>query len=404
MNTEILKDKKILLGVTGSIAAYKAADLASKLTQASAEVDVVMTQHAAEFIGAATFRALTRHAVLTDLFDEPDSRRIAHIELAQQAELILVCPATANIIAKMAAGIADDLLSTLLLVAKCQVYVAPAMNTSMWEHPAVQANVNILAQRGIAVIQPESGRLACGDVGAGKLPTTEQLLAICAESFARPMAGKRVLITAGPTEEPIDAVRCLTNRSSGKMGYALAEVACRLGADVTLVAGPVSQPVPAGAQVVSVRTTQQMYDAVMAQSLTADIVIAAAAPSDYRVEHPVASKIKKDGNPLNLMLVENPDIIATVGSQKREDQVVIAFAAETELLLERCRQKLISKSVDMVVGNDVSKPQSTFGSDSNEIWLVTAEKEEHHPVMSKRECARVILDRAFELLEHKHHA
>ncbi len=401
MNSEKLHGKKILLGVTGSIAAYKAADLASKLTQAGAEVDVVMTQHAAEFIGAATFRALTRHGVLTDLFDEPDSRRIAHIELAQQADLILVCPATANIIAKMATGIADDLLSTLLLVAKCPVYVAPAMNTSMWEHPAVQANVSILSQRGITVIQPDSGRLACGDVGAGKLPTTDQLLGICAESFARPMVGIRVLITAGPTEEPIDAVRCLTNRSSGKMGYAVAEVACRLGADVTLVTGPVSQLVPTGAKTVAVRTTQQMYDAVVAESSTADMVISAAAPSDYRVENPVASKIKKDGNPLNLKLVENPDIIAAVGSQKRDDQVVVAFAAETELLVERCRQKLIAKSVDMVVGNDVSKPQSTFGSDSNEIWLVTAEQEEHQPVMSKRECARVILDRAMEILEHK---
>ncbi len=404
MNTELLNGKKILLGVTGSIAAYKAADLASKLAQAGAEVDVVMTKHAAEFIGAATFHALTRHAVLTDLFDEPESGRIAHIELAQQADVVLVCPATANIIGKMAMGIADDLLSTLLLVAKCPVYVAPAMNTSMWEHPAVQANVSTLAQRGITVIQPDSGRLACGDVGAGKLPTTEQLMAICAASFIRPMTGLKVLITAGPTEEPIDVVRCLTNRSSGKMGYALADVARGLGADVILVTGPTNLPVPSGVQAVSVSTTQQMFDAVMGDCTTTDIVIAAAAPSDYRVENPTTSKIKKDGHALSLNLVENPDIIAAVGRQKREDQVVIAFAAETELLLERCRQKLMSKSVDMVVGNDVSKPQSTFGSDSNEIWLVTEECEEHQPVMSKRQCARVILDKSMEILEHKRNA
>lgn len=401
MNTEVLSGKRILLGVTGSIAAYKAADLASKLVQAGAEVDVVLTEHAAQFIGSTTFHALTRRAVLTDLFDEPDSGRIAHIETAQQADLVMICPATANIIGKMALGIADDLLSTLLLVARCPIVVAPAMNTNMWEHPAVQQNIQTLSERGVAVIQPDNGRLACGDVGAGKLPSTAQLLAICAGCFETPLQGMKLLITAGPTEEPIDAVRCLTNRSSGKMGYALAEVARTMGAQIVLVTGPSSQPLPCGVKVLSVRTTQQMFDAVMEESPSADVVIAAAAPSDYRISEPFEHKIKKDGLPLVLSFVENPDIIATVGKRKTDQQVVIAFAAETEMLVERCRQKLDSKNADMVVGNDVSLPQSTFGSDSNEIYLVTAEGIDHQPVMSKTECARVILSKAAELLAAK---
>lgn len=401
MNIASLNGKRILLGVTGSIAAYKAADLTSKLVQAGAEVDVVLTEHAMQFIGKSTFHALTRRSVLTGLFDEPESGRIAHIEMAQQADLVLICPATANIIGKMAVGIADDLLSTLLLVTRSPIIVAPAMNTCMWEHPAVQANIRILSDRGAGVIQPDSGRLACGDVGAGKLPSTVQLLAICAESFDKPLQGVKILITAGPTEEPIDAVRCLTNRSSGKMGYALADVASGLGADVTMVTGPTSLSTPAGVKTIPVKTTQQMFDVVTDLCSYADVVIAAAAPSDYRIDHPSDTKIKKDGNSLVLNLIENPDIIAAVGKMKRPQQVVVAFAAETEFLLERSKQKLIAKNADMVVGNDVSKPQSTFGSDSNEIWLITAHEELQQPIMSKRDCARVIIGKAMEILTTK---
>ncbi len=399
MSISALSGKKILLGVCGGIAAYKAADFTSKLVQAGADVNVVMTKHAQNFVGPTTFHALTRNAVLTDLFDEPDSGKIAHIQLAQEADLILVCPATANIIAKMAMGLADDLLSTLILATRSKVIVAPAMNTLMWENPAVQNNIRILEERGIFVIQPDSGRLACGDVGAGKLPSTEQLLDICSEVYNTPLNGIKLLITAGPTEEPVDAVRCLTNRSSGKMGYALAQRALDMGADVTMISGPTNLAAPVGAQVISVKTTQQMYDAVMQEALNADIVIAAAAPSDYRIENPVENKMKKDGQPLTLHLVENPDIIAAAAGNRKLGQVFVAFAAETEQLSEHCHQKLVNKHVDMVVGNDISKPQSTFGSDSNEIILVTIDDETSLPVMSKADCASAILQKSLELLK-----
>ncbi len=387
----IFEGKHILLGVTGSIAAYKAADIASKLTQAGAEVDVVLTEHARRFITEVTFRAITRRPVLTDLFDEPEERQIAHIHLARRADILLIAPATANILAKLAVGIADDLLTTLALATQARIVIAPAMNTVMWQHPATQHNVRLLEERGVTFVYPAEGMLACGEVGAGKLADTLNILHALEEVLSPPLKGVRMLVTAGPTEEPIDAVRHISNPSSGKMGYAIAEEALRQGAEVTLVTGPTLLEPPAGAKVVRVRTAQEMLAACLKVYPDVDVVIATAAVSDYRPAEVWQGKRKKGEAEWTIRLVPNPDILRTLGERKGK-QVLVGFAAETHELLQNAQSKLREKNLDLIVANDVSQEGSGFRTDTNRVTLLWADGTQSNlPLMSKREVARHLL-------------
>jgi phosphopantothenoylcysteine decarboxylase/phosphopantothenate--cysteine ligase len=394
----VFEGKHILLGVTGSIAAYKAADIASKLTQAGAEVDVVLTEHARRFITEVTFRAITRRPVLTDLFDEPEERQIAHIHLAKRADVLLIAPATANILAKLAVGIADDLLSTLALATQAKVVIAPAMNTVMWQHPATQHNVRVLEERGAHFVYPAEGMLACGDVGAGKLADTPVILAAVEQVLNPPLRGVRILVTAGPTEEPVDAVSHISNPSSGKMGYAIAAEAVRMGAEVTLVTGPTLLDPPAGAKTIQVRTAQQMLDACLQEYEQVDVVIATAAVSDYRPAEVWQGKRKKGEEEWTIRLVPNPDILRTLGERKGK-HVLVGFAAETQELLANAQAKLREKNLDLIVANDVSQEGSGFRTDTNRVTLLWADgKQEPLPLMTKREVARHLLQRVRQLM------
>jgi phosphopantothenoylcysteine decarboxylase/phosphopantothenate--cysteine ligase len=394
----VFEGKHILLGVTGSIAAYKAADIASKLTQAGADVDVVLTEHARRFITEVTFRAITRRPVLTDLFDEPEERQIAHIHLAKRADVLLIAPATANILAKLAVGIADDLLSTLALATQAKVVIAPAMNTVMWQHPATQHNVRVLEERGAHFVYPAEGMLACGDVGAGKLADTPVILAAVEQVLNPPLRGVRILVTAGPTEEPVDAVRHISNPSSGKMGYAIAAEAVRMGAEVTLVTGPTLLDPPAGAKTIRVRTAQQMLDACLQEYEQVDVVIATAAVSDYRPAEVWQGKRKKGEEEWTIRLVPNPDILRTLGERKGK-HVLVGFAAETQELLANAQAKLREKNLDLIVANDVSQEGSGFRTDTNRVTLLWADgKQEPLPLMTKREVARHLLQRVRQLM------
>jgi phosphopantothenoylcysteine decarboxylase/phosphopantothenate--cysteine ligase len=394
----VFEGKHILLGVTGSIAAYKAADIASKLTQSGAEVDVVLTEHARRFVTEVTFRAITRRPVLTDLFDEPEERQIAHIHLAKRADVLLIAPATANILAKLAVGIADDLLTTLALATQAKMVIAPAMNTVMWQHPATQHNVRVLEERGAHFVYPAEGMLACGDVGAGKLADTPVILAAVEQVLNPPLRGVRILITAGPTEEPVDAVRHISNPSSGKMGYAIAAEAVRMGAEVTLVTGPTLLDPPAGAKTIRVRTAQQMLDACLQEYEQVDVVIATAAVSDYRPAEVWQGKRKKGEEEWTIRLVPNPDILRTLGERKGK-HVLVGFAAETQELLANAQAKLREKNLDLIVANDVSQEGSGFRTDTNRVTLLWADgKQEPLPLMTKREVARHLLQRVRQLM------
>lgn len=387
-----LEGKHILLGVTGSIAAYKAADIASKLTQAGAEVDVVLTEHARRFVTEVTFRAITRRPVLVNLFDEPEERQIAHIHLAKRADVLLIAPATANILAKLATGIADDLLSTLALATQAKLVIAPAMNTVMWQHPATQHNVRTLQERGAHFVYPVEGMLACGDVGAGKLADTPIILKAVEEVLNPPLKGIRVLITAGPTEEPLDAVRHISNPSSGKMGYAIAEEAARMGAEVTLVTGPTLLEPPLGATTIRTRTAQQMLAACLQVYDDVHMVIATAAVSDYRPAEVWQGKRKKGDAEWTIRLVPNPDILRTLGERKGK-RILIGFAAETQEILQNAQAKLREKNLDMIVANDVSEEDSGFRTDTNRVTLLWADGTQTAlPLMSKHEVARHLLE------------
>lgn len=395
----VFEGKHILLGVTGSIAAYKAADTASKLTQAGAEVDVVLTEHARRFITEVTFRAITRRPVLIDLFDEPEERQIAHIHLAKRADVLLIAPATANILAKLACGLADDLLTTLALATQAKLVIAPAMNTVMWQNPATQQNVRILQERGARFVYPVEGMLACGDVGAGKLADTPAILQALEEVLNPPLRGVRLLVTAGPTEEPIDAVRHISNPSSGKMGYAIAEEALRKGAEVTLVTGPTLLEPPAGAKTIRVRTAQQMLDACLQVYDGVDVVIATAAVSDYRPAEVWQGKRKKGEREWTIRLVSNPDILRTLGERKGK-QILVGFAAETHELLQNAQTKLHEKNLDLIVANDVSQEGSGFRTDTNRVTLMGVDgTQQPLPLMTKREVARRILQAVHDLLQ-----
>jgi phosphopantothenoylcysteine decarboxylase / phosphopantothenate---cysteine ligase len=393
---------RIALGVTGGIAAYKAAEIVRLLQDRGVRVQVVMTEAAQEFVRPLTFAALSGEKVITGMFtggnEEPNlDSAVEHIAVARSIDALLVAPATADTIAKFAQGIANDFLSTLYLATKAPVIVAPAMNVNMWEHPATRANLEILRQRGVHIVEPGSGYLACGMIGAGRLASPEQIVAETLERLgvSQDLAGETVLITAGPTHEPIDPVRYLGNRSSGKMGYALAEAALRRGAKVVLVSGPVSLVPPSAAETVFVETAQQMRSAVLDRWEHADIIIMAAAVADYHVKSIASEKMKRNG-PMSLELEPNPDILADLGSLRhvagKSAPMLIGFAAETENLLENARAKLTKKRADMIVLNDVSRAEIGFNSDRNAVTIVTASDALEIPEAGKLEIAQKILD------------
>lgn len=391
--------KTVLVCVTGCIAAYKSCEIVRLLQKQGIRVKVLMTEHATQFVGPTTFRALTHEKVAIDLFDDPTDP-IHHISLAQEPDLVLVAPATANVIAKMAHGIADDLMSTTLLATEKPVLVAPAMNAGMWRAEATRENVETLRRRGVTIVGPGSGYLACGDVDTGRLADPEDIVAatLAALEPDTTLANMSVLITAGPTFEPIDPVRFIGNRSSGKMGAALAETALKLGArSVTLVLGPSSVEVPAGVQVQRVETAADMLEATEREGATADIIVCAAAVADYRPRSVADRKIKKaDGGLDAIDLVETTDILGTI-SHKKGERTVIGFAAETNDLLDHAQAKLSSKGCDAIVANDVTRDDSGFGTDTNKAWWVTANGTEELPTLSKAELAREIWRRAAQI-------
>jgi phosphopantothenoylcysteine decarboxylase/phosphopantothenate--cysteine ligase len=385
-----MAERNVVLGVTGSIAAYKAVDLASRLTQAGVAVHVVMTESATKLVAPASFRAITGHAVSTDLFELTNPFAIEHVSLADQADVFLVAPATANVMAKLATGIADDLLTCTALAARAPILVAPAMHTAMWEHPATQANVKTLLSRGVAFVGPETGRLASGGYGAGRFAAVEEILGRTLALLGRDgdLAGRKIVVTAGGTREPIDPVRYVGNRSSGKMGHAVAEAARDRGSSVTLVSAATALRPPAGVEVVSVSTAAEMLDATKAACKGADALIMAAAVADYAPTAPAGEKLKKTEAELVVRLGRTTDILAAIGNVP----VRVGFAAESENLVKNARGKLAAKKLDLVVANDVGGSNPPFGSDENEVVLVTRDAEERLPRMSKRAVADRILD------------
>ncbi len=396
----MLREKKIVLCVTGGIAAYKACDLTSRLKKRGAEVRVVLTAHACAFVPPLTFETLSGNPAYTDAFER--KFEIEHVALAKWADAVVVAPATANILAKMAVGIADELVSTTLLAATAPVLVAPAMNAAMWRNPATQANVNALAARGIRFVGPESGFLACGDADVGRMSEPEAIVSALDQLLTpakRDFEGKTVLVTAGPTVERIDPVRFITNRSTGKMGYAIAEAAAARGARVLLASGPVNLNPPKGVELISVESSGELCAAVLSHADEADIVIQAAAPADFTPETVAEQKIKKTGGELVLRLVPTTDIARELGNRKRPGQILVAFAAETEHLIENAKRKLEKKNADLVVANDVTRPGAGFGGNTNIVSLVTRDSAEELPILPKSGVADAILDRVARLME-----
>lgn len=390
----------IVLGVTGGIAAYKACELLRLLQKQGMDVYVVMTKHATQFVAPLTFETLSGHPVAVDTFERPTTWEVEHIALAKRADLFLIAPATANIIGKMACGIADDMLSTTVMATKAPVMIAPAMNTGMWENPATQQNIETLVSRGVYVVTPATGHLACGDSGAGKLEDVNVIAqrAIAVLEKKKDMQGLRVMVTAGPTREALDPVRYISNRSSGKMGYAIARAAMERGADVTLLTGPVAIDPPKGVRVVSFTTTQELLDCALENADAQDVIIQSAAPADYRAKEIAAQKMKKQGGAdMIIELVENPDVAATLGKAKRADQTFVGFAAETNDVLEHARGKLIKKNLDMIVANDVTAPGAGFDVNTNIVTLITREDMTSLPLMSKDDVANQILNAVLKL-------
>lgn len=395
-----LTGKQIVLGVTGGIAAYKSAELVSRLRHLGASVHVIMTRNATEFITPLTFQTLSANPVVTDTFSAPEYWNVEHVALAKLADLFVIAPATANILAKMAAGIADDMLSTTVLATRAPILAAPAMNTGMWTAEATRQNVKTLEKRGVRMIGPDSGRLACGDEGAGRMSEPEAIAEeICGIlSKARDFAGKKVLVTAGATRERLDPVRFITNDSSGKMGFAIAEAARDRGAEVTVVFGSVSVEIPAGIRAVPIESARDLYEAMLKEAPEQDVVIQAAAVSDYRPVEEQSHKIKKEkGKNLILELTENPDVAKAIGEQKKQGQIFVGFAAETDSVQENALSKLKKKNLDMIVANDVTKPGAGFNVDTNIAELITAGKVTEEPLQTKRQLADKILDRVLEI-------
>ena len=399
---EALRGRFIVLGVTGSIAAYKTVELARRLTQAGATVQVVMSRSATEFVRPLTFQALTYRPVEVEMFQIQDERAAGHVAMGRQADVVVIAPATAHVLARLANGFSDDLIATTVLATSAPIVLAPAMETHMWQNAATQANVATLRSRGAHIVEPESGPLASGDVGPGRLAALERIEAAIADvlSVSSALAGRRVVVTAGPTLEPIDPVRFVSNRSSGKMGYAIAAAAADAGAEVFLVSGPTALRAPAGAQLVPIESAEQMRDAVLGLLPSADAVIMAAAVADYRPIETKERKIKKRdaGKELDLRMTENPDILKAIVSARRSGAIVVGFKAETGDATAEAERMLREKKLDLVVANDVSDPGSVFGSDTDRVTFVSADGVEALPLLAKTEVARRLVAKLAERL------
>ena len=413
----MLNGKKIVLGVTGGIAAYKCVDLASRLRKKGAEVHVILTRGAQNFVTETAMREISGNPVITSMWGEIHNYDVEHIALSTLADVVLSAPAASNVLAKAAAGIADDMLTTTVLATRAPIFVAPAMNSNMYENPVTQQNITTLQQRGWQLIPPASGHLACGTSGIGRMPEPAELVEVLENYFAgeggsvesadgntmdntmgSTMQGMKILVTAAGTREPIDPVRYIGNRSSGKMGYAIAEAAARLGAEVTLISGPSFLQPPAGVEFFGVESAREMRQLVQERFPACDIVIKAAAVADYRVKNVSDQKIKKNDAELTLVLEKNPDILKELGEMKQPHQTLVGFAAETQNLLQYAQGKLEKKNLDMIVANDVSKPQAGFNVDTNLIKLLKRDGSiEELPLMSKKELAYIILDRVMKL-------
>ncbi len=395
--------KNLLLGISGGIAAYKTCEIASYFTKKGVNVNVVMTEHAAEFVGPLTFEALTKNTCYTSLFDGKGNDPVAHVNFGRTADVVLVAPATANVIAKIANGIADDMLTSTVLAASCKKIIAPAMFTGMLENPATQRNIEQLKADGWEVVYGEEGRLACGAVGSGRLAEPAELISACEEALFKSdvLKGKRVLISAGATRESLDPVRFITNRSSGKMGYALAKIAKSMGADVTLVTGKTELRVPHGVNPVFAESAEDMYNAITERSACQDIIIMSAAVADYTPAEFSEQKIKKAEGDNTLVLKRTKDILSTLGRTKPFGQVVVGFSMETENLLENSRKKLLMKNADMIVANSIASENTGFGVDTNKAVLITKTGEHETELMSKEDLAKVILEKAAEIYSTK---
>ena len=396
----MLKGKTVVIGVTGSIAAYKMADVASTLVKMNADVHVLMTENACNFINPITFETLTSNKCIVDTFDRNFEFDVKHISLARKADIFIVAPASANIIGKIANGIADDMLSTTIMAADCKRIIAPAMNTHMYRNPIVQKNIATLKSLGYEFVSPSSGRLACGDIGEGKLADVNTIVDYIVRGVAKKdMEGKKLIVTAGPTQEAIDPVRFITNHSTGKMGYAIAERAALRGADVTLVSGPVSLNPPSGVKVVNIKSAEDMFNAVTSEYETADIVIKAAAVADYRPAKVSGEKIKKESGMNVIELERTRDILQYLGEHKKEGQILCGFSMETENLMENSVKKLHKKNADMIIANSIKKDGAGFGTDTNVITIITENDAVAYPIMTKYEAADEILNAIIALWE-----
>ena len=395
----MLKGKTVLLGVTGGIAAYKAAALASALVKQHAAVEVVMTENATQFVTPLTFEQLTGRRTMVNTFDRNFSHQVEHIALAERTDLVIVAPATANVCAKLAHGLADDMLTTTILACRCPKLIAPAMNTNMYENPVTQDNLALLRHYGWEVIEPASGRLACGAVGKGKLPEPEEILQYILRHLAFPhdLAGKKVLVTAGPTQEAIDPVRYLTNHSTGKMGYAIARMAMLRGADVTLVSGPTAIAPPPFVTVVPVVSAQDMFEAVAANAPESDFIFKAAAVADYTPANYSDNKVKKSDGDMSIPLKRTRDILKYLGENRVPGQVICGFSMETQNMVENSREKLVKKNVDMICANNLKQSGAGFGVDTNVITIITRSETTELPLQSKESAANAILDAAVRL-------
>ena len=398
-----LEGKTVLLGVTGSIAAYKIAYLASALKKCRADVHVLMTENATNFINPITFETLTGNKCLVDTFDRNFQFQVEHVSIAKKADVVMIAPASANVIGKLAHGIADDMLTTTIMACKCKKFISPAMNTNMFENPVVQDNLKILEHYGYEVIAPASGYLACGDTGAGKMPEPETLLAYIEREIAckKDLKGKKILVTAGPTQESIDPVRYITNHSSGKMGYAIAKAAMLRGADVTLVSGRTAVEPPMFVNLVPVVTAKDMYEAVTSVSDEQDIIIKAAAVADYRPAKVSAEKVKKSDGQMSIDLERTDDILKDLGEHRRDGQFLCGFSMETQNVIGNSRAKLIKKNLDMVAANNVKVEGAGFQGDTNVLTLITQDEEVSLPLMSKEDAALEILDKILLLISDK---
>lgn len=395
----MLKNKTVILGVTGSIAAYKAAALASLLVKAHADVHVIMTKNALNFINPVTFETLTNNKCLTDTFDRNFQFNVEHVSLAKKADLFMIAPASANVIAKTANGLADDMLTTTFLAAKCPKFICPAMNTAMLENPVTQDNINKCRHYGINIVESASGRLACGDSGKGKLPEADFLYEIILNeiAFKKDLIGKNILVTAGPTQESLDPVRFITNHSSGKMGYAIAKAACMRGADVTLISGPVNLAAPYGVKIKNIISAKEMFESFKESFFDSDIIIKSAAVADYTPEEIAEDKIKKNDDELFIKVKRTDDILKWAGENKKENQILCGFSMETQNLIENSKNKLLKKNLDLICANNLKVEGAGFKNNTNIITMITKDSVEEMPLLSKADLANKILDKLIKL-------